>query len=85
LKRVFDGQQSDEMGPTQLSYQRYDNLFLGKDLGKLHHPAQIFLAEAWAMLVNQLSCQRYDNLLAVHGSFLAQNLIDDPFADAPIE
>jgi hypothetical protein len=54
-------------------------------LGKLHHPAQIFLAEAWAMLVNQLSCQRYDNLLAVRSSFLAENFIDDPFADPPIE
>jgi hypothetical protein len=33
-------------GPTELSYQRYDNLLVGKDLGELDHAAQILFAEA---------------------------------------
>src|ERR1700678_2016471 len=73
------------MGPAQLSYQRYDNLFLGEDFGKLHHPAQVLLTEARAILQNQLSCQQYDNLPAVSCSFFAENLINDSLADAPVQ
>src|SRR5260370_8908279 len=73
------------MSPAQLSYQRYDNFFLGEDFGKLHHAAQILLAEARAILLNQLSRHRYDNLLTISGPFFAENFIDDPFANAPIK
>jgi hypothetical protein len=51
----------------------------------LHHPAQVLLAKARAELLRQLSRQRYDNLLTVGGPLLAQNFIDDPFTDAPVE
>jgi hypothetical protein len=73
------------MSPAQLSYQRYDNFLLGKDFGKLHHPAQILLAKAGAELLNQLSRQRYDNLLTVGGPLFAENFVDDPFANAPLK
>ena len=73
------------MSPAQLSYQRYDNFLLGEDFGKLHHPAQILLAEARAILLNQLSRHRYDNLLTISGPFFAENFIDDPFANAPVK
>lgn len=72
------------MSPTQLSYQRYDNFFTGEDLGELHHSPQILFAETRTVLLNQLS-RRYDNLLAVSRSLFAENLMDDPFTDAPIE
>jgi hypothetical protein len=72
------------MSPAQLSYQRYDNFLLGKDFGKLHHPAQILLAKAGAELLNQLSRQRYDNLLTVGGPLFAENFVDDSFANAPV-
>jgi hypothetical protein len=32
-----------EVGPTQLSRQRRDNLLLGKQLGKLNHSAEVLL------------------------------------------
>src|SRR5712664_545367 len=73
------------MSPAQLSYQRYDNFLLGENFGKLHHPAQILLAKAWAILLNQLSRHRYDNLLTISGPFFAENFIDDPFANAPVK
>ena len=73
------------MSPAQLSYQRYDNFLLGEDFGKLHHPAQILLAEARTIFLNQLSRHRYDNLLTISGPFFAENFIDDPFANAPVK
>jgi hypothetical protein len=69
----------------KLSYQRYDNVLLREDLGELHHAAQVLLAKARAELLYQLSRQLYDNLLTVGGPFFAENFIDDPFADAPVE
>jgi hypothetical protein len=73
------------MSPAQLSYQRYDNFLLGEDFCKLYHPAQILLAEARAILLNQLSRHRYDNLLTISGPFFAKNFIDDLFANAPVK
>ena len=46
------------MRPAHLPYQRYDNFLLGKDLGKLHHPAQILLAEPRADLLSLLPRQQ---------------------------
>src|SRR5260370_26146786 len=43
LEGLTEGQERAEVGPTQLSRQRRDNLLLGKQLGKLNHSAEVLL------------------------------------------
>jgi hypothetical protein len=79
------GQQLFNVGPTQLSRHRSDNLFVRERLGKLHHPPQIFVCEASAKLAHQLSRQCSDNLLPIASSFISENFPQDSIPDPPIE
>jgi hypothetical protein len=67
-----------------LSYQRYDNVLIREDLGKLHHAAQILLGEPAAVGAGQFLRQGRNNLLAVSRALALQHLSVDPLSDAPV-
>ena len=83
LMEPLQEQQFLEVGPTQLSRQRSDNLFLRKRLSKLHHPPQILVCEASANLAHQLSRQCGDNWLTVGSTFVPEDFPQDPVPDPP--
>ena len=85
LQRLVQRDQRDEVGPRQLSYQRYDNLPVRENLGKLDHAAQVLVTKAPSKFLLQLSPQRGDNLLSVLRPFLPQHLTPDAVADLPVE
>jgi hypothetical protein len=68
-----------------MSYQRYDNFVVGKDLGELDDPPEILLREAAAELALQPYRQRRDDPLAVLGPLLLQDLPSDTVAHLPIQ
>ena len=43
------------MRPTQMSYQRYDNLLIRKDLCKLDHSLEVLFGKAVPVFLHQLS------------------------------
>jgi hypothetical protein len=49
LKGVFNGDQGNDMRPTQLSYKRYGNSFFWEYLGKLDHATKIFNGKSMAI------------------------------------
>jgi hypothetical protein len=85
LMGPIHGQQFLEVGPTQLSRQRSDNLFIRRRLCKLHHPPQILVCEASAKLAHQLSRQCSDNLLTVGCSFILEDFPQDSVPNPPME
>ena len=73
------------MGPPQLSPQCGDNVPIRKCLGKLNHAPEILFTEAASELAGQMSPHCGDNLLAVFGTFLAENLMIQASPHAPVE
>lgn len=82
---VLDGDEQREVGPSQLSQQRRDNLCAGKHLGELEHPSQILLAEAMPTAGLQLSPHRCDNLRAVFGTPAPENLGKNTTTELPVQ
>src|SRR5258708_14550233 len=69
LQWVFEGDQRDQVGPAQLSYQRYDNLLIRKRGGKLHHPAKVLFRKTTAVILHQLDRQASQDFFAVFGPY----------------
>lgn len=85
LERLFEVDELSEVGPTQLSTQRVDNLRVGKDLRKTNHVEQVDPAKTRAEFNGQGSTERVDDLFAVLGALFFQEIGADPVADLPVE
>ncbi len=68
-----------------MSYQRYDNLLIGINLGELNHPAQVFLSEAESKLGFQSSRQCRDDFGPIFRALFFQDLSPDAVANLPVE
>lgn len=85
LKGLVEVQQRTKVGPTQLSTQCVDNVFIGKNLGKPHHVAQVLRAKAAPVVNGQLLRQRCHDLLTVRRALALQHLGVDTLPHAPVE
>lgn len=85
LEWVRQWDQRDEMGPAQLSYQRYDNLLVCKCDGELHHPAQALLTEGCAELGRQRLGDPGEENLSVARTSPSHLVHMDATPDSPVQ
>src|SRR5690606_30748196 len=62
-----------------------ENSLVGEGGGELHHPAQVLLGKAAAVLLHQLRRQVRQDFLAIGAPAPVQDLRTDSLADAPVK
>src|ERR1017187_7944754 len=77
--------QREEVGPRQLSHQRYDNLPVGEDFGELDHAAEVLFPKSASKLSLQLCTQCGHDLLPIVRPLFLEDVLPDALPDVPIE
>ena len=85
FEAIFERNELDEVAPTQLLRQCRNNSFVRERLGKSHHPREVCLTEATAILTGQFFRQCLKNLSAVFRTVVPEHILSNPFADVPVQ
>jgi hypothetical protein len=85
LEVILEGNDLDEMAPTQLFGERRNNLLIGEDFGEADHAEEISGAETVAEVDYQLCRQCRHNLFAEVSTLFLEDFRADAMADLPIE